>query len=66
MFPADRLPIPVYIYYDSRNKRRRRYFENGLGRDAQRFFAAKMRAGKRPVVKKADDSSLFPEQEGQQ
>jgi hypothetical protein len=66
MFPANRLPIPIYIYYDAYGQRRRKFFSNGLGREARTFYAAKMRTGKNPRVVKADlEIRLFdPEEEG--
>ena len=61
MFPADRLPVPVYISYDCRTKRALRRFANGLGREARAFYNAKHRAGKNPKVLKAPEQpGLFP------
>lgn len=54
MFPANRLPIPVYVVYDCRGRRARKWFENGLGREARAFYAAKLKAGKNPKVVKAE------------
>ncbi|MBN9521939.1 hypothetical protein J0H58_26055 [bacterium] len=54
MFPADRLPIPVFVAYDYRGGRARKLFDDGLGQEARAFYAAKMKAGKNPKVLKAD------------
>ena len=61
MFPADRLPVPVYVVYTSRGKRVRKWFSNGLGRDARRFYAAKLKQNRDPKIVRADGQpSLFP------
>ncbi len=59
MFPADRQPIPVYVTYDCRGTRARRWFANGMGRKARAFYAAKLKAGKRPKVVRDDAPNLF-------
>ncbi len=62
MFPANRLPVPVYVYYTSRGKRVRKYFDNGLDLKVRRFYTAKMKQGKNPKLVRADDEpTLFPE-----
>ena len=66
MFPADRLPIPVYIAYDCRGKRAKQYFANGLGREARAFDQSKHKQGENPKVLCADgEPSLFPREDGQ-
>jgi hypothetical protein len=60
MFPADRLPLPVYIAYDCRGRRAVKSFPNGLGREARAFYSVKFKAGKHPkVLKVADEPDLF-------
>lgn len=63
MFPAFRQPIPVWVEYDCRGKRARKWFDDGLKRPAKSFYAAKQRAGKNPRVVKATAGtpSLFPD-----
>ena len=59
--PANRQPVPVYVVYDCRGGRARRYFADGLKRPAHQFYARKLKAGKNPTVVKADDRTLFPD-----
>jgi len=54
MFPADCLPVPVYVYYDCRGGRGRRWFADGLKRLARSFFAAKLKPVKYPRVVRAE------------
>ena len=58
MFPADCLPVPVYVYYDCRGHR---WFADGLKRLARSFFAAKLKPVKYPRVVRADRGRLFKE-----
>ena len=62
MFPADRLPVPVFVYYTSRGKRVRKYFENGMSHRCRCFYVAKEKQGRKPKLVRADgEPTLFPE-----
>jgi hypothetical protein len=53
-------PGPIFIEYDCRGKRARRWFQSGMGREARSFFQAKYRAGKNPKIVKADGGLFAP------
>jgi hypothetical protein len=53
MFPAPD-PVPVYVEYDCRGQRTRKEFDNGLDPACATFFKAKSKAGKHPILKRAD------------
>ena len=66
MFPADRLPVPVFVYYTARGKRVRKWFENGLDLRVRRFYAAKEKQGRNPKLVRADgEPSLSPTEDSQ-
>jgi hypothetical protein len=48
---SNRLP-PVAVEYDSKGQRVTKQFTNAF--EARRFYAAKLKAGKRPIVKKGN------------
>src|SRR5262245_42526210 len=52
-------PGPVWVEYDCRGKRGRKWFESGMGRAARAFYAAKYKAGRNPRVVR-DDGGLYP------
>jgi ribosome-binding protein aMBF1 (putative translation factor) len=66
MFPADRLPIPVYVEHDCREgRRRRKWFPDGKASEPKRFYRRMLRAGRNPRVVRADARpETAPDQDG--
>lgn len=53
MFPAPE-PVPVYVEYDCRGQRVTKHFDDGMSEECRTFFRAKSKAGRNPVLKRAD------------